>query len=88
MMFAVASEHGVMPCFGSASAYAQGEECPVSNGKTNKSAAHSTRPSAKKPSSRPSEKDSDVGTALRNIYQRTIDETVPQEMLDLLGKLG
>jgi len=29
-----------------------------------------------------------VGEALRSIYQRTIDESVPQEMLDLLGKLG
>lgn len=29
-----------------------------------------------------------VGEALRSIYQKTIDESVPQEMLDLLGKLG
>jgi hypothetical protein len=30
----------------------------------------------------------DVGDALRSVYQRTIDESIPPEMLDLLGKLG
>jgi hypothetical protein len=30
----------------------------------------------------------EVGQALRSAYQRTLDETVPPEMLDLLGKLG
>jgi len=30
----------------------------------------------------------DMGTALRSVYQRTVDEQVPDEMLDLLGKLG
>lgn len=30
----------------------------------------------------------EVGQALRSVYQRTIDETIPPEMLDLLGKLG
>lgn len=29
----------------------------------------------------------EVGTALRSVYQRTIDEAIPIEMLDLLGKL-
>lgn len=29
-----------------------------------------------------------VGDALRSVYQRTIDEDIPPEMLDLLGKLG
>ena len=29
----------------------------------------------------------EVGHALRNIYQRTIEENIPPEMLDLLGKL-
>jgi hypothetical protein len=32
-------------------------------------------------------KDRDMGTALRNVYQQTIDEQIPGEMLDLLGKL-
>ena len=30
----------------------------------------------------------DVGDALRSAYQRTLDENIPPEMLDLLGKLG
>ena len=36
----------------------------------------------------PGGKDPAVGAALRSIYQKTVDESVPQEMLDLLGKLG
>ncbi len=28
-----------------------------------------------------------MGTALRSIYQKTVEESVPDEMLDLLGKL-
>jgi hypothetical protein len=32
-------------------------------------------------------KDKDMGAALRSVYQRTIDEVIPDEMLDLLGKL-
>ena len=31
--------------------------------------------------------DRDTGEALRSIYQKTIDEQIPDEMLDLLGKL-
>jgi hypothetical protein len=30
----------------------------------------------------------EVGSALRNAYQRTVEEAIPTEMLDLLGKLG
>jgi len=30
----------------------------------------------------------EVGDALRTVYQHTIDEDIPPEMLDLLGKLG
>jgi hypothetical protein len=30
----------------------------------------------------------ELGHALRSVYQRTIDEDIPPEMLDLLGKLG
>lgn len=33
-------------------------------------------------------KKQDMGSALRSIYQRTVDESIPSEMLDLLGKLG
>ena len=30
----------------------------------------------------------EIGDALKTVYQRTIDEDIPPEMLDLLGKLG
>lgn len=30
----------------------------------------------------------EVGSALRTVYQRTVEEDIPPEMLDLLGKLG
>ena len=30
----------------------------------------------------------EYGSALRSAYQRTLDEDIPPEMLDLLGKLG
>ncbi len=30
----------------------------------------------------------DLGNALRTVYQRTVEEDVPQEMLDLLRRLG
>ncbi len=32
--------------------------------------------------------DADLGLALRSAYQRTIDEQIPPDLLDLLGKLG
>lgn len=28
-----------------------------------------------------------MGASLRRVYQKTVEETVPPEMLDLLGKL-
>ena len=30
----------------------------------------------------------DVGAALRSVYQKAVEEQVPAEFLDLLGKLG
>jgi hypothetical protein len=32
-------------------------------------------------------KDRDMGAALRGVYQRTVDEAIPDDLLDLLGKL-
>jgi hypothetical protein len=32
-------------------------------------------------------KDRDMGSALRSIYQKTVEEEIPDEMLALLGKL-
>lgn len=31
--------------------------------------------------------DRDMGSALRSVYQKTVDESVPADLLDLLGKL-
>lgn len=33
-------------------------------------------------------KDKDVGDALRAVYREAIDETIPDEMMNLLDKLG
>jgi hypothetical protein len=30
----------------------------------------------------------EVGSSLRMVYQQTVNEDIPPEMLDLLGKLG
>ena len=30
----------------------------------------------------------DMGAALRSVYDKTLKESIPDEMLDLLGKLG
>ena len=30
----------------------------------------------------------DVGSALRSVYQKAVEEDVPADLLDLLGKLG
>lgn len=30
----------------------------------------------------------EVGKALRSVYDRTLNEDIPPEMLDLLGRLG
>lgn len=30
----------------------------------------------------------EVGLALRSVYQRTVEEDIPPDLLDLLGKLG
>ena len=46
------------------------------------------RSQGKKPRAARSTRDSDVGDALRSIYQKTVHEDVPLEMLDLLDKLG
>lgn len=33
-------------------------------------------------------KDHEMGSALRSVYQKTVDEKVPDDLLDLLGKLN
>ncbi|WP_245738976.1 NepR family anti-sigma factor [Sphingomonas rubra] len=32
--------------------------------------------------------DREMGSALRSVYQRTVEEKVPDDLLDLLGKLS
>ena len=39
------------------------------------------------PGAKGQSKDRDMGAALRTVYQRTVEESIPPEMLDLLGKL-
>jgi hypothetical protein len=46
-------------------------------------ASAETRPQRKRKSG-----GGEYGDALRTVYQRTINEDIPPEMLDLLGKLG
>jgi len=43
---------------------------------------------ARRPRTKRNAQPTQVGDALRTVYQRTIDEDIPPEMLDLLGKLG
>lgn len=44
-------------------------------------------PPVKKPATMVQSKDRDMGAALRSVYQKTVDETIPADLLDLLGKL-
>jgi len=37
---------------------------------------------------RPVGQDRDLGRALRKVYDETVNEGIPSEMLDLLGRLG
>ena len=41
----------------------------------------------KTPAAKVHNKDRDMGSALRTVYQKTVEESIPAEMLDLLGKL-
>jgi hypothetical protein len=36
----------------------------------------------------PPGRDRDMGSALRSVYQETVSEAVPDDLLDLLGKLN
>lgn len=40
-----------------------------------------------RPSLPPANEDADLGSALRRIYQETVSEDIPDEMLDLLRRL-
>ena len=45
-------------------------------------ADRSARPGKRRPPA------AEFGQALKTVYQRTVEEDIPPEMLDLLGKLG
>ena len=47
----------------------------------------SKKPAAAKAKTKVQNKDRDMGAALRTVYQKTVEEQIPSEMLDLLGKL-
>ena len=47
-----------------------------------------TKTSSKKSPAKVQSKDRDMGAALRSAYQRTVDESVPDDLLDLLNKLA
>ena len=44
-------------------------------------------PARPDPSESESLGDTEVGNALRSVYQQTVDEAIPPEMMDLLKKL-
>lgn len=46
------------------------------------------RTRADKTDADPVPREQEMGNALRSVYQRAVDEKIPDEMLDLLGKLG
>lgn len=45
-------------------------------------------PSARKHRAAPKKDEGQVSQVLKSVYQRTVDEDIPSEMLDLLSKLG
>jgi len=61
---------------------------PGAQGLASTSSEQGKRTQGKKPRAARPKRDSVVGDALRSIYQTTVHEDVPTEMLDLLDKLG
>ena len=53
-----------------------------------KSAGASKRARSKSPAKSAARSPSDVGKALRSVYDATLGERVPDDFLDLLGKLS
>ena len=58
---------------------------PASGSRVKKRAS---RPKAGEAGSGPSKSSKDVGRALRSVYDTTLGERVPDDFLDLLGKLS
>ena len=53
-----------------------------------KSASASESRPGKAQNSKKKSSSGEVGSALRSVYQRTVNEDIPPDLLDLLGKLG
>ena len=66
----------------------KGAPTPGAQGLVSTSGERSKRSQGKKPRRARAKRDSEVGDALRSIYQKTVHEDVPADMLDLLDKLG
>ena len=61
------------------------------DGERRRNTASKSEASGQQDKMKPRKKRSDgneLGTALRSAYQRTVEETIPSDLLDLLGKLG
>jgi CelD/BcsL family acetyltransferase involved in cellulose biosynthesis len=63
-----------------------GEASELASDKDMEAASKKTSAKARTPKAQ--SKDRDMGSALRSAYQRTVEESVPDEMLDLLKKLS
>jgi len=59
----------------------------VEDNKTGESRPGKSARSAKVSSRKSIAQDNNIGNALRSVYQQTVNEDVPREFLDLLGKL-
>lgn len=53
----------------------------------NKTPAKATGNKGGKDRGKPRAEQRDMGLALRSVYQQTVEEKIPDDLLDLLGKL-
>jgi hypothetical protein len=65
-----------------------GTDSTGARGLVSTSSDQKKRTQGRRPRTARSVRDSNIGDALRSIYQQTVHEDVPSEMLDLLDKLG
>ncbi len=63
-----------------------GQDSKTATGKA--ADAQSRSATGSKPDTKVLGKDRDMGSALRSVYQAAVEEPIPDDLLDLLGKLG
>lgn len=85
-MFAIVERHRRIRCV------VQGEVLSLGHDTQNKTpgdqpAGTPSPKSGRKSGSDGLDKDRQMGSALRSVYQKTVDEAIPDEFLTLLGKL-